>query len=32
VLTVQGVAPMDADFKQMLDTESKGFSLHATVR
>ncbi len=32
VLTVQGVMPRDADFKQTLCADSHGFSLHAAVR
>ncbi|MBC7941459.1 MAG: transposase [Chitinophagaceae bacterium] len=32
VLTVQGVMPKDADFKQTLCADSNGFSLHAAVR
>ena len=32
VLTVQGVMPRDADFKQTLCADSNGFSLHAAVR
>ena len=31
-LTVQGVMPRDADFKQTLCADSNGFSLHAAVR
>ena len=31
VLTVQGVMPRDADFKQTLCADSHGFSLHAAV-
>jgi hypothetical protein len=32
VLTVQGVMPRDADFKQHLCADMDGFSLHAAVR
>ena len=32
VLTVQGVMPKDADFKQTQCADSNGFSLHAAVR
>ena len=32
MLTVQGVMPRDADFKQTLCADSNGFSLHAAVR
>jgi hypothetical protein len=32
VLTVQGVMPRDADFKQNLCADMQGFSLHAAVR
>ena len=32
VLTVQGVKPKDADFKQALCADSNGLSLHAAVR
>jgi hypothetical protein len=32
VLTVQGVMPRDADFKQHLCADIEGFSLHAAVR
>ncbi len=32
VLTVQGVIPRDADFKQRLCADIDGFSLHTTVR
>jgi Putative transposase len=32
VLTVQGVMPRDADFKQTLCADINGFSLHAAVR
>ena len=32
VLTVQGVMPRYADFKQTLCADSHGFSLHAAVR
>jgi hypothetical protein len=32
VLTVQGVMPRDADFKQTLCADSNGFALHAAMR
>ena len=32
MLTLQGVTPRDADFKQPLCADSNGFSLHAAVR
>ena len=31
-MTVQGVMPRDAEFKQTLRADSHGFSLHAAVR